>query len=63
MCLATVYVEENGERERVMEDVAWVVFDDDAIQLVSLLGERKQLKSRIKTIDLVKGLITVEAEQ
>lgn len=60
MCLATVYVEKEGQREEVMHDVAWVRCDDGHLQLVSLMRESQQLDARIKMIDLMTSSIILE---
>jgi predicted RNA-binding protein len=60
MCLATVYVENGGQREEVMQDVAWIRPQGDGLRLITLLGESKLVQARIKSIDLVKGSIVLE---
>jgi predicted RNA-binding protein len=60
MCLATVYVEDDGQREKVMQDVAWIEPENGGLQLITLLGESKLFEARIKSIDLVKGSIVLE---
>lgn len=57
MCLATAYLEHNGQTEEVMDDVAWIRPQDHGLQLVTFLGESKLFQAQIKSIDLVKGLI------
>ncbi len=63
MCLATVYLEKDNQRQRVMEDVAWITPADRSIQLVTLLGESREFRCRIKTVDLVHGTIVLEDDQ
>ena len=60
MCLATVYIEENGQQEKVMQDVAWIEPADGGLELISLLGERKLFQAQIERIDLMKGLIVLK---
>jgi predicted RNA-binding protein len=60
MCLATD-VDENGQRKRVMEDVAWIKPENDTLRLVTFLGESRRFRSKIKSIDLVNGSIILEA--
>jgi predicted RNA-binding protein len=60
MCLATVYVEDDGQREKVMQDVAWIEPENGGLQLITLLGESKLFQAKIKSIDLVKGSIVLE---
>lgn len=60
MCLATVYVEADGEREKVMEDVAWMRPEGGGLELVTLLGEGRRFQAAIKSVDLLKGVIVLE---
>lgn len=63
MCLATVYVEQNGQQERVMEDVAWIKLNGGGTRLVTFLGESKQFSCKIKSVDLINGSIILEADE
>jgi len=60
MCLAAVYIEHDGEREKVMQDVAWIRPEDDGFEMITFLGESKQFQAKIRSIDLVKGAIVLE---
>jgi predicted RNA-binding protein len=60
VCLATVYVEDDGRREEVMHDVAWIDVESGGLQLMTLLGESRLLEAKIKSLDLVHGLIVLE---
>jgi predicted RNA-binding protein len=60
MCLATVYIEDDGEREQVMQDVAWIEPANGGLQLISLLGERRSLQARIERIDLMNSLVVLK---
>ena len=60
MCLATAYVENDGQKEEVMQDVAWIRPESRGLQLTTLLGESKLFQANIKSIDLVKGTIVLE---
>jgi predicted RNA-binding protein len=60
MCLATVYVEHNGQKETAMEDVAWITLGADGLQLITLVGESRLLQANIKSIDLLHGSIVLE---
>ena len=60
MCLAPVYVEDDGHREKVMQDVACIEPENGGLQLITLLGESRLFEARIKSIDLVKGSIVLE---
>jgi predicted RNA-binding protein len=60
MCLATVYIEDDGQQEEVMQDVAWVESANGGLQLITLLGERKSFQARIERIDLMNSLIVLK---
>ena len=60
MCLATVYVESDGQKEEVMHDVAWIKPESSGIHLITLIGESKLFQAKIKSIDLVNGSIILE---
>jgi predicted RNA-binding protein len=60
MCLATVYVDHNGQKEEVMHDVAWIKPGGHWLQLITLMGESRLFRANIKSIDLVKGSIILE---
>ena len=60
MCLATVFIEDDGQRERVMQDVAWVKLTGDGLQLTALLGESRLLQAQVESIDLMKSTIVLK---
>ena len=60
MCLATVYIDKNGQKEEVMRDVAWIEPEGDQLLLIGFLGEERLLHSRIKSIDLLDSSIVLE---
>lgn len=59
MCLATVYVEDDGQREEVMQDVAWIRPQGGGLQLISFMGESRLFRAKIKSIDLVNSSIVL----
>ncbi|MBW2616738.1 MAG: CooT family nickel-binding protein [Deltaproteobacteria bacterium] len=48
MCEAHAFILKNGKEEKVLEDVDLVELDDDEVKLVSIFGEQKILKARLK---------------
>ena len=62
MCIATVYVDEAGRMERVMQDVVSVELEDHGILMTTILGEEKLLKGKIKNIDFLKHSVIVEKD-
>jgi predicted RNA-binding protein len=63
MCLAAVYIDNNGQKEEVMRDVAWIEPESRGVLLISFLGERQLFQTRIKSIDLVHGSIVLEGKK
>jgi predicted RNA-binding protein len=53
MCLTTVYLEKGEQKEMIMEEVAEVEAEDNGFRLISLMGEEKFLKGRVKHIDFI----------
>jgi predicted RNA-binding protein len=60
VCLATVYVERNGDREELMHDVAWIKPEDGGLRVVGLMGETRLVQGKIKDIDLMSSSITLD---
>ena len=60
MCLATVFIEDDGQREQVMQDVAWIEPADGGLQLTTLLGENRLFQAQIESIDLMNSLIVLK---
>jgi predicted RNA-binding protein len=60
MCLATVFIEDDGQREQVMQDVAWIQPVDGGLQLTTFLGESRLFKARIESINLMKSTIILK---
>ena len=60
MCLATVYIEDDGQREKVMQDVAWIEPANGGLQLITFLGESKLFQAHIKSIDMMNSLIVMK---
>ena len=59
MCESTVFIEKEGERESLMEDVVQVVVDGETIKVTGILGETKDVKGRIAEINLMKNTIVI----
>ena len=54
MCETTVYLRDDGEEQKIMEDVVLVQPENDAYLLVNLLGEQKLVRGRIVKVDFLK---------
>ncbi len=55
MCLSTVYVEKNGQTEKVMKDVSRMVIKDGGVLLTGMFGEEKYIKGRLESTDFLDG--------
>jgi len=60
VCLATAYIENEGQQEEVMQDVAWIESGSDGLLLGAFLGESKLFQAKIKQVDLVHNSIVLE---
>ena len=62
MCEAAAFIEKNGEEELVLEAVDVIEPENEgAFRLVSIFGEQKIVRGKIKTINLVSHRIVFEA--
>jgi len=61
VCLASVYLEGAGQREAVMQDVAWITVEGDGLRITSLFGESTVLQAQIQSIDLMKSRVVLTA--
>ena len=53
MCLSKAYIEKNGERGLLLEEVTSLEVKDDRLLLKTLLGEQKEIEASIKEIDFL----------
>ena len=60
MCLSKVYVERQGKRELLMEEVASVGVKGDRLLLRTLFGEQKEIVANIREIDFLSRSIILE---
>ncbi len=61
MCQSSAYMDKNGEKELVMEDVELFEASEDSVRLVNIFGEEKNIKARIKNLYLVDHKIILES--
>jgi len=52
MCESKLYELSGGERKLLMEDVIKVVIEGDKIVAMDILGNRKEVRGKLKEIDL-----------
>jgi predicted RNA-binding protein len=60
VCQSSVYLVKDGREELVMEDVSVIKPQGDELLLVGMLGEKKQIKARIKELQLMDHRILLE---
>ncbi len=60
MCESTVYSTDN---EKIMEDVLSIKIDGENIDLIDILGSKKELKGTIVEIDLDKHGIYINLKK
>ena len=60
MCLSKAYIDRDGERGLLMEEVAALEIRDDKLLLKSLLGEQKEIEANIREIDFLTHSIVLE---
>jgi predicted RNA-binding protein len=63
MCLSTVYIQSQGRRVKVMEDVAQMESDKDGYLLVGLLGDQRLVKGAVRKIDFVDDHLVILEEK
>ena len=60
MCEAHAFILKDGEEEKILESVDLVELEGDEVRLVSIFGEQKTLKARLKLYDNTKRKIIFE---
>lgn len=52
----------NGERRPVMNYVSGISVDENGVTLTDMLGARKTVPGTLKSVDLTKNVILIEAK-
>lgn len=60
MCEADAFVLKDGQEEKLLENVDVVSLEGDDVKLVSIFGEQKTLKARLKQYNNTEGKIIFE---
>lgn len=60
MCLSKAWVNRDGERELLMEDVAFIEVEGGKLLLKTLFGEQREVEANIKKIDFLNHNIILE---
>ncbi len=61
MCLSKAYVDRNGQRDLIVEEVAAVDIEDGRLLFKTLFGEQKEVEAIIKRIDFMTHSIFLES--
>ena len=61
MCLSKAFLERDGEREIILEQVAAVSVSGGTLSLRNLFGEHREIDGRIREIDFLTHSIVLEA--
>jgi predicted RNA-binding protein len=59
MCESSVFIEKEGGRELLMEEVVHIAVDGEDIKLTGILGDIRAIKGRIAEINLMKHTIVI----
>ena len=60
MCLSKAYVDRDGNRELLMEEITSVEFGDDKLLFKTLFGQQKEVEASIRQIDFLTHSILLE---
>ena len=60
MCEAHAFVLKNGNEEMILENVDLVNLEGDEVKLVSIFGEQKTLKAKLRLYNNTEGKIVFE---
>jgi len=63
MCETKVFIEKDGKKEEILENVINIQIEKDGLFLKGLFGEQKFVKAKIKKIDFMKHeMLLTESE-
>ena len=60
MCLSKAYVERDGKRELLMEEIASVDIEAGKLLFKTLFGEQKEIEANIREIDFLSHSLVLE---
>ncbi len=60
MCEAHAYLLKDGKKEIFLENVDHVALDGDEVTLISIFGEQKRIKARLKQYSGSEGKILLQ---
>ncbi len=60
MCESNVFLATDEGEELILEDVTFILPQEDGFLLTTLFGERKHVRGKIKEMDLLKHRVVLE---
>ena len=60
MCLAKAYLSENGKRDLLMQEIAYMGVGHEKLFLRTLFGEQKEVEAKLREIDFATSSIILE---
>jgi predicted RNA-binding protein len=61
MCEAHAFILQKGKEEKIFENVDEVYVEGEEVKMISIFGEQKIVKARIKSYNNSQGKIVLEA--
>jgi predicted RNA-binding protein len=61
MCEAHAFILQKGEEQKIFENVDELYVEGEEVKMISIFGEQKIVKARIKSYNNSKGKIVLEA--
>ena len=62
MCLSDAFELVDGERRPLMSYVSGISVDENGVTLTDMLGARKTVAGTLKSVDLTRNVILIEAK-
>ncbi|MDR1131965.1 MAG: CooT family nickel-binding protein [Oscillospiraceae bacterium] len=63
MCLSTAYDIGGGTEKLIADRVTGISVEEGAVRLTTLLGTQTLVEGRLKSVDLNRNVILIEAKQ
>lgn len=61
MCMAKLY-EARKDDEAIVEDITYMIIDDDRVEVETLFGERRVFQGKVRQVDFVKSRVQLEKD-
>jgi len=61
MCLAKVYETTESDKP-IVEDIAYIIVEDNRIEIETLFGERRVFQGKVRLVDFLKSQVQIERD-